>query len=87
MLSKAESTTIETYLRAFQSFNKKQATQLTIYSKLIYKGIYFCSYMIKTKRCDSCFKSSTGTYGFIEKFIQKDEEFPAFDKPKPQKRQ
>ncbi len=73
MLSKAESSTNETYSRAFKSFSKIQATQLTIFSKLIYNGIYFCSYMINTKRCDSCFTSSTGTYGFIEKFIQRDD--------------
>ena len=60
---------LKEYSIVIQSFNNIS----TIYSKVHFKGIYYCSYLIETKRCDSCFISSSGQSGLIEKFIQNDE--------------
>jgi hypothetical protein len=50
-------------------FNGMAATQLTFYTKIIYKGVYYCSSIYNTKRCDSAFITTTGNKGLIEKFI------------------
>jgi hypothetical protein len=67
--SKPEITTNTLYLNALNVFNGMAATQLTFYTKIIYKGVYYCSSIYNTKRCDSAFITTTGNKGLIEKFI------------------
>ena len=49
ILCKGHETTNENYLDAFELLSNKKVSRLTVYSKLIFKGVYYCSYMIKTK--------------------------------------
>jgi hypothetical protein len=73
MLSKAEVTTNQLYLDLMKNNQMNEQTTLTMYSKIIFNGVYFSSKFLHTKRCDSCFVSSNGTYGLIEKFFYNNE--------------
>ena len=74
-LGKCEEKDKDQYLSSFKIFDFTYLTNsFRLYTKIIYNGIYYCSHLIATKRCDSCFVSSSGQSGLIEKFITDENE-------------
>ena len=71
LLSKPQEIEKEGFSSIFEYFYQFK-NPLNFYSKLIFNGVYYSSYLISTKRCDSSFITSKGQSGLIEKFIKAD---------------
>ncbi len=59
----------QSVIQVANNFTHSRLTEVDTCLKLTINGKLFNSYLIKTKRCDSCFVSISNKIGLIERFV------------------